>query len=156
IYRAGTLILASMILVWALLYFPSRDYPERIDAAEKVAENEETSEAERTTASDEARRLQAEWKEQSALGWLGHAVEPSVRPLGWDWRIGVAALASFPAREVVVGTLGILYQAGKVEGDDIRDADRDELSKHDLVRVLRGSVLRPASALSLMVFFALC
>ena len=54
-----------------------------------------------------------EWSRESLLGQLGQAIEPAVRPLGWDWRIGVAALASFPAREVVVGTLGILYQVGR-------------------------------------------
>jgi ferrous iron transport protein B len=154
VYRAGTLILASMVLVWALLYFPSQDYPERIDAAEKVAKNTDLSEEEVKAAEVEGHRLEAEWKQQSALGRLGHAIEPAVRPLGWDWQIGVAALASFPAREVVVGTLGILYQTGKVDSDELRDAD--DLNKHDLVSKLRGSALRPASALSLMVFFALC
>jgi ferrous iron transport protein B len=154
VYRAGTLILASMVLVWALLYFPARDYPERIDAADQTAKDERLSEEERQAAQDESNRLMGEWKEQSALGRLGHGIEPAVRPLGWDWQIGVAALASFPAREVVVGTLGILYQVGKVDSDEVREAD--DLSKHDLVRKLRGSTLKPASALSLMVFFALC
>ena len=66
--------------------------------------------------------IKREWKSQSYRA-AGHALEPTVRPLGWDWRIGVAALASFPAREVVVGTLGILFTAGKVDADAIRDAD---------------------------------
>ena len=106
-------------------------------------------------AQKEARRLEAEWKQQSILGRLGQAIEPAVRPLGWDWRMGVAALASFPAREVVVGTLGILYQTGKVDADEIRDAD--DLEEHALVGQLRSTAtMTPASALSLMVFFALC
>src|SRR5262249_53313266 len=99
-------------------------------------------------------RLTGEWKEQSALGRVGHVIEPAVRPLGWDWRIGVASLASFPAREVVVGTLGILYQTGKVDSGEGRDPD--DLNKHGRARKPRGSARRPASALSLMVFFALC
>jgi len=211
LYRAGTLILASMVLVWALLYFPSKDYPERKDkvlepfaASIKKIETLEESVAEETkeigklkrqekgateaekpalhqqrediearikpttdqidelstdelkAAQKEARRLEAEWKEQSILGQLGHAIEPVVRPLGWDWKIGVAALASFPAREVVVGTLGILYQTGKVDADEIRNSD--DLDEHELTNAMRHSEnhLRPASALSLMVFFALC
>ena len=44
----------------------------------------------------------------SLLGRMGHWIEPLVRPLGWDWRIGCAVVASFPAREVVVGTLGVM------------------------------------------------
>ena len=139
VFRAGTLILASMVLVWALMYFPSKDYEARIAAATDETQKNE---------------LQAAWKEQSLLGQLGHAIEPVVRPLGWDWRIGVATLASFPAREVVVGTLGILYQEGDVDADKIRDSDN--LQEHGLVGKLRQSPLRPASALSLMVFFALC
>src|SRR5205823_1829344 len=123
VYRAGTLILASMILVWAALYFPSKDYVERIEQMQPVPH--------------EARRLEAEWKQQSVLGRLGQAIEPAVRPLGWDWRIGVAALASFPAREVVVGTLGILYRQGKVEADDIREASWAEVGETGLGRALR-------------------
>src|SRR5262249_48596792 len=68
-------------------------------------------------------QLRAEWKSRSALGWMGHAIEPVVRPLGWDWRIGMAALASFPAREVVVGTLGIIYNLGEVKTDSIRESE---------------------------------
>ena len=112
--RAGTLILASMVLVWALLYCPwwdaaGRRYEDRIAA---VGED-----------SDAAKAIAAEWKRDSLLGRLGQAVEPAVRPLGWDWRVGMAALASFPAREVVVGTLGIIYNEGKVDVDEIRSAE---------------------------------
>ena len=58
------------------------------------------------------------YQEQSILGRVGHAIEPAVRPLGWDWRIGCAAIASFPAREVVVATLGIIYNLGDVDVAD--------------------------------------
>ena len=50
---------------------------------------------------------------------MGRWVEPAVRPLGWDWRLGCAAIASFPAREVVLGTLGVIYNLGNdVDLDD--------------------------------------
>jgi ferrous iron transport protein B len=94
-------------------------------------------------------------------------LEPAFRPLGWDWKIGMAALASFPAREVIVGTLGLIYDVGDVDtkaiGDDRADAEsqekvagltkavKDDWSK-DPVRGKYGI----AVALSLMVFFALC
>src|SRR5262249_11094810 len=83
------------------------------------------------------RELELKWKRQTILGQLGQAIEPAVRPLGWDWRIGVATLASFPAREVVVGTLGIVYQVGKVESDDLADAE--DVSEHDLSKALRNA-----------------
>ncbi|MFM8286897.1 MAG: nucleoside recognition domain-containing protein [Planctomycetaceae bacterium] len=87
--------------------------------------------------------------EQSYLGQAGKAIEPVVRPLGWDWRIGVGVLASFPAREVVVGTLGTIYSLGSDE--------------QGLPAALRAStwpdgrpVFTLGVALSVMVFFALC
>jgi ferrous iron transport protein B len=147
--RAGTVILACMVLVWLLLNFPARDYPERIAALE--AQGEVTKE--------EVNRLQAEWKRQSLLGRFGQAIEPAVRPLGWDWRLGVAALASFPAREVVVSTLGVLFQQGKVDTEEVREGSREfgqELRKARWDGDPDRPVFTVPVALSLMVFFALC
>jgi ferrous iron transport protein B len=80
-----------------------------------------------------------------------------VRPLGWDWRIGCAAIASFPAREVVLGTLAVIYNLGDVDPGDDEGGSA-------LVRRLRAATWdgtdRPVFtlpvALSIMVFFALC
>lgn len=145
--RAGTIILASMVLIWAVQYFPNTSaggekYEELVAKAE---EGEDTA---------EVKRLKAEWQEQSYLGQTGHALEPAFAPLGWDWKIGMATLASFPAREVIVGTLRILYQA-----DDAEDGQTDPLSEEigksldadDARRKYRVPI-----ALSVMVFFALC
>jgi len=95
----------------------------------------------------------AEYLRASLLGRMGQWIEPAVKPLGWDWRIGTAAIASFPAREVVIATIGILYNLS---------ADHDETST-TLRKRLRAAtwpdgrpVFNLAVALSLMVFFALC
>jgi ferrous iron transport protein B len=191
VVRAGTLILASMVLVWALLYFPTgqpdggQPYPERIEALNKSVKDqraefeklqEELKEAKKQEGTDSAKAkeisekieplkkvldpvddevhaLQVAWKKQSYLGQLGVAIEPAVRPLGWNWKVGVAALASFPAREVVVGTLGIVYSVGEVKSDEIRDSEN--AGETDLGRAVRQE-LSPAGALALLVFFALC
>ena len=140
--RAGTLILASMVLVWGLLYFPDRNaagqrYEELI--AVKAADADALkNQVKELPAEEEPKRnglqeqiaaletqihgLESEWKSNSLLGRLGHGIEPAVRPLGWDWKIGTAVLASFPAREVVVGTLGIIYHEGRVDTEEIRAA----------------------------------
>ncbi|MCY2940519.1 MAG: ferrous iron transport protein B [Planctomycetota bacterium] len=143
--RAGTLIAATMVLIWAVLYFPyvsstGENYPERIAATE----NKEQQDA-----------LLLEWKKNSYLGRAGRSIEPMVKPLGWDWRIGVATLASFPAREVVVGTLSIVFGLGK-------DA-QDEQQLLEILQKARWNddpdqplLFNVPSALSLMVFFALC
>jgi len=98
-------------------------------------------------------QLKSEMISQSYLGTAGDWIEPIVRPLGWDGKIGVAVLASFPAREVIVATLGTIYSLG---------ADQDENSQ-GLAAQLRSATWpdgRPvytlATACSIMVFFALC
>ncbi len=178
-----------MVVVWALLYFPHTDangasYPERIEKAEDEAkegadrlkelkEKEDASEGEKAELEnlEEAAalpdKLNGEWKRNSALGRTGRWMEPVFKPLGWDWKIGVAALASFPAREVIVGTFGLLYDVGDVDpgavGDDSADDEAKEKAAGLTKKVqddwskdpVRGKYGVPV-ALSIMVFFALC
>lgn len=182
--RAGTIILAAMILVWAVLYFPHTDatgtpFEERVTAAEQAQARlaelrdkpdptpEELAEREALEASPTPEQVNRQWKEQSLLGRLGRFLEPAFRPLGWDWRIGTAALASFPAREVIVGTLGLLYDVGDVDagavGDETAGAEAREKAESLLRAVrddwaadpVRGPYAIPV-AVSVMVFFALC
>ena len=156
--RAGTLIFALSVVIWALCYFPHSEelgapYQALREEASRTLEGEAL--AERNT---ELEHLEAgAYQRQSYFGRLGHWIEPAVRPLGWDWRIGMAALASFPAREVVVSTLGIIYDLG---GEV--DAGEPE-SRKRLVEKLQAStwpdgrkVFNLPVALSIMVFFALC
>lgn len=143
--RAGTVIFAISIVIWAFNYFP---HPQSIHA-------EFESKRQVTTSPDEIVVLDAQeaaaYQHQSFLGRAGKLIEPAVQPLGWDWRIGSAAIASFPAREVVVSTLGVIFSVGDSENEatlreTIANARREDGSRlFDL-----------ATALSLMVFFALC
>src|SRR5258708_23458648 len=89
-------------------------------------------------------QIAAEYLSDSYLGRMGHFIEPAVRPLGWDWKIGCAAIASFPAREVVNATLGVIYNLG--EG-----AEEQQLEE----TIQAEKNLNVPVALSLMVFFAL-
>ena len=104
---------------------------------------------------DAARRGAAQ--RGSFLGRAGRFVEPVVRPLGWDWRIGCAAIASFPAREVVLGTLGVIYNLGDL---DPGDAGATTALERRLKAARWDGTNRPVFtlpvALSIMVFFALC
>ena len=178
VYRAGTLILASMVLVWALLYFPrtegatGRLYDEHYAQLQKESEEMrkeagDSSTPEQTEAMDakesEANTIRGEWQRQSILGRMGQAIEPAVRPLGWDWRIGMAALASFPAREVVVGTLGVIYNEGDVDTERMCYTRKTSARRgwpapckmrHGTAQTARST--RPPSPCRLMVFFALC
>ncbi|HTU20031.1 MAG TPA: ferrous iron transport protein B [Gemmataceae bacterium] len=169
--RAGTLILASVVVVWALLYFPrggeaeQQPYDVRLAAMQQELDTlKEKGENEAAEAKEQQiNSLTAEWKQQSYLGRMGKAIEPVVRPLGWDWKIGVAALASFPAREVVVGTLGIIYSEGEQDTDAIREAKN--VADLPLAKAMQKArwdddparpVFTIPTVLSLLVFFALC
>ena len=150
--RAGSIILAATIVMWALAYFPrSATILEKYEV-ERVAIGSDAS-ASSGALEDIERRQAAELLRESYLGRAGRFVEPVVRPLGWDWRIGMAAIASFPAREVVISVLGTIYSLG---------GDHDETSS-DLRSALKTStwpdgtaVFNVPVALSIMVFFALC
>jgi ferrous iron transport protein B len=87
------------------------------------------------------------------LGRAGQGIEPLFRPLGWDWKIGVGVLASFPAREVIIATLGTIYSLG---GDV---DEEDEGLRGALIAATwpdGTAVFNVPVALSIMVFFALC
>lgn len=172
---AGTLILAVTVLMWAAAYFPhpagieqqirgqyQRD-SERIQAASSVAlthDLEPTGLAPDvgTQAMPSEAQLSHEiasaYMEQSCLGRAGKLIEPIVRPLGWDWKIGCAVIASFPAREVVISTLGVIYHVGEEPGV-ASESLRDSLKAARYPGTQRPVFTVPV-ALSIMVFFALC
>jgi len=166
--RAGTLILAVSIVVWAALYYPhdaatvETPYRAAREAAEQKIATTPAGSTEQAAAEAELAEIEQHidgaYKRQSLLGRVGRVIEPVVRPLGWDWRVGCAVVASFPAREVVVATLGILYDVG----DDVdinAEEDRGRLQQALYSAKWDGTdrpVFTLASALSIMVFFALC
>ncbi len=166
--RAGTLVVAVSVIVWALLYYPrdrtmveSKYGAQREQLAQQLAQAPPKSSLEETTALALAaidQQIQGEYNRTSYLGRFGHWIEPVIRPLGWDWRIGCAVCASFPAREVVVATLGVIYNLGAV---DIESDQREFVALQDALRQATWDgtdrkVFNVPVALSLMVFFSLC
>ena len=146
VVRAGSLILATTIAMWALAYFPrSEDVVERHQVERQAVAP--------AALDDLEKRQAAELVENSYLGQAGHWVAPVVRPLGWDWRIGMAVIASFPAREVIISALGTIYSLG---------ANEDEGSESLRATVAAATwpdgrpIYTLPVALSIMVFFALC
>jgi ferrous iron transport protein B len=166
--RAGTLILAVSVLVWAAAYYPHDAASVEAPFAARQAELADRQAA----AAGDARALNlveadiaqldndiaAAYQRQSILGRMGRLIEPAVRPLGWDWRIGCAAIASFPAREVVISTLGVIYNLG--EGLDVGEQGAQIALKEKLQSATWDDTGLPVYnvpvALSIMVFFALC
>jgi ferrous iron transport protein B len=169
VYRAGTLILAVAIVVWFASYYPhdsatveSPFQARRAEADSRLAATAMDDKAGRAAIQDELTDIDndvaAAYQRQSVLGRLGRVIEPAVRPLGWDWRIGSAVMASFPAREVVVGVLGVIYNLG-TKLDPGEEADQGRLVARIRAATWDGTdvpVYNVPVALSIMVFFALC
>jgi len=157
--RAGTIIFAVAIVVWGMAYFPrpqhiAEAYAAKAAVIEQDFEKQVLSEVERNKALQTNGQEEAGvYLRQSILGRMGQFIEPIVKPLGWDWKIGIATIASFPAREVIVATLGTIYNLGS-------DVDKDSESLRDALKAATWPdgrpVFTPLVALSVMVFFALC
>jgi ferrous iron transport protein B len=160
IARAGTVIFAVTIVIWALTYYPRSE--EGVAASVTAQRTQLQSDPAALAEFDKPENIDhltaSLHQRYSFLGRAGQWIEPAVRPLGWDWRIGCAAIASFPAREVVMGVLGVIYQMGgdmdiHSEGDQKRLASQLRAARWDESGL---PVYNLPVALSIMVFFALC
>jgi ferrous iron transport protein B len=130
--RAGTTIFVVSVVLWVLMSFP------------RVAP--------RAGMSDE--EAKAAQLRQSYAGQLGHALEPAIRPLGYDWKIGVGLIASFAAREVFVGTMGVVYSVGEgadEESESLRE--RLQTATHEAGPRAGQPVFTLPAVLSLLVFY---
>lgn len=130
LYRAGTVIFAVAVVVWALSY-----YPRATDIDPGLTAN----------------RAAAVQLEQSWLGRAGKFVEPVFEPLGWDWRVSSAVIAGFPAREVVVAVMGTIYAVGD-EADDSTLSARLKSATWPDGRL----VFTLPMVLGLLIFYACC
>ena len=154
VYRAGTIIFTVAIVVWALVYFPR---PEAL-----FAEYDEQRMQVIATVADEQREPvladidnaeSAALLEQSYLGRMGKTIQPVFAPLGWDWKVTAAVIASFPAREVVVAVLGTIYSVGA----DVDATDERLLQRLQKAQNPDGTpVFTTGMAVGLMIFFAFC
>jgi ferrous iron transport protein B len=150
--RAGTVIFAVAVVVWALAYFPRSPEVEaqRADAQASAAAALEGEELEDRLAEID-NQAAADHLAQSWLGRAGHVIEPVFRPLGWDWRLSAAVIAGFPAREVVVAVLGTIYAVGgeaddQTLGSQLKEARRDDGSLMFTLPMVLG----------LLLFYAWC
>lgn len=143
---AGTIIFAMTIIIWALLYFPRGDVNQY--KREWIAQGKPLN-----AQSEFENYAEFRQREDSILGRFGRSIEPVFKPAGFDWRLTTAILAAFPAREVVVPAMGILFDTGG-------DVDEGSVSLKQSIQRAKwpdgGTLMTPWTAISLMVFFALC
>ncbi len=142
---AGKIILAISIILWVLAsYGPT----ETFDNAEEIVSQQYDGE---NLSKEEFNTKVASLKlENSYIGYMGHAIEPAVAPLGYDWKIGIAIISSFAAREVFVGTLATIYSVGSENEQTIKSRMAAEKNP-----ILGGPLFTFASGISLLLFYAL-
>ncbi len=154
--KMGNVILLASILIWALGYFPrnvefSRDYSaeiSKIEANTSISENERAAQITHIEVEQESER-----QEKSYIGQLGHAIEPVIEPLGYDWKMGVSIITGLAAKEIVVSTMGILYQAD-FEADETSESLKDKLQEqvHHYGELKGQKVFTPLVAFAFMLF----
>ncbi|HCY98264.1 ferrous iron transport protein B [uncultured Polaribacter sp.] len=142
---AGKIILALSVVLW----FLASNGPESYKNAEKntldKAENEHLG-------SDELlQKVAAAKLESSYIGIMGKSIEPAIRPLGYDWKIGIALITSFAAREVFVGTLATIYSVGS---DDENTTTIKEKMRSEINPVTGEKIFNFPAGMSLLVFYA--
>ncbi len=145
VMEAGKIILAISIVLWVLASFPKNG----IENA--VAETRTEMEAKNASEEEIDKKLDAVRLENSYAGMFGKTIEPVIKPLGYDWKIGIALITSFAAREVFVGTMATIYSIGA-------EADDDSTIKKRMKAEINPDTGEPrynlAVAFSLLIFYA--
>ena len=140
---AGKIILAISVILWVLASYGPGDF----NNAEALLTKDLAS---KNLSEDELETKIASFKlEHSYIGILGKAIEPAVKPLGYDWKIGIAIVSSFAAREVFVGTLATIYSVGSLEEETIKNRMAAEVNP-----ILGTPLFNFASGVSLLLFYA--
>jgi ferrous iron transport protein B len=149
--KMGGVVLVFSVIIWFLGAFP-KDVPLSMDyeaakatLEERLAQgglSEEDSRAVKKEITTIEQKEAAERLQASYIGRIGQAIEPVIRPLGFDWKLGVSLLTGFVAKEVVVSTMGVLYQAKAKEEEDLSG----------LQAALKKSGMTPVTALAFMAF----
>ncbi|WP_424492911.1 ferrous iron transport protein B [Salinimicrobium sp. GXAS 041] len=144
VFGAGKIILAISVILWVLAsYGPGENF----ENAEEIVSQKFS---ETHLPAQELQDKIASYKLQhSYIGKMGQAIEPVVTPLGYDWKIGIAIVSSFAAREVFVGTLATIYSVGSDEEETIKNRMASETNE-----ILGGPLFTFASGVSLLLFYA--
>ncbi|MBT8309452.1 MAG: ferrous iron transport protein B, partial [Flavobacteriaceae bacterium] len=144
VFGAGKIILAISIILWFLASYGPGD---QFNKAEELVTSEYATQ--NISEEDLHTKIASHKLEHSFIGITGRAIEPVIRPLGYDWKIGIALLSSFAAREVFVGTLATIYSVGSDEEETIKNRMAGEVNP-----ILGGPLFNFASGISLLLFYA--
>ncbi|APY11127.1 ferrous iron transport protein B [Seonamhaeicola sp. S2-3] len=145
VLEAGKIILAISIILWVLAsYGPGENF----NNAEEIIKTEYTQASEKELED----KIAAHKLEHSYIGIIGKSIEPVIRPLGYDWKIGIGLVTSFAAREVFVGTLATIYSVGSANDSEDEDTIKNKMAAE--VHPDGTKVFTLASGISLLLFYA--
>ncbi|TBR20295.1 MAG: ferrous iron transport protein B [Chitinophagaceae bacterium] len=144
VVEAGKVIMVISLILWALSSFGPQGKTEAITKQYNLSKNNPLLNKEELTKEYHAAKL-----ENSYAGILGKTIEPIISPLGFDWKIGIALITSFAAREVFVGTMATLYSVGELDDNSLLLRDKMKAATN----VNGTPVYNLASGLSLMIFY---
>ena len=143
---AGKIILALSVILW---YLGSHGLSTDFNNAEQIITQQNKSKT--ISAEEFENQVNAYKLENSYIGYVGKAIEPVIRPLGYDWKIGIAVVSSFAAREVFVGTLATIYSVGSHSEEETTIKNRMAAEIHP---VTGKKVFNFATGISLLLFYA--
>jgi ferrous iron transport protein B len=152
VQKAGTVILAVSIVLWFLASYPKNAEVKPLEKRLEAVEHAAPTKARNVEAAQIQNQIAGVSLRDSFAGRAGRLIEPAIAPLGFDWKIGIALLSSFAAREVMVSTMATVYNLG--------DADQTSVSLREKLRHAENPrtgerAYSPLMAVSLMVFFVL-
>ncbi|TXE13113.1 ferrous iron transport protein B [Seonamhaeicola algicola] len=145
VLEAGKIILAISIILWVLA---SNGPGDNFNNAESIIKTENPSISEPELDD----KIAAHKLQYSYIGIIGRAIEPAIRPLGYDWKIGIGLVTSFAAREVFVGTLATIYSVGSASDNEDEDTIKSKMAAE--VHSNGTKVFTLASGISLLLFYA--
>jgi ferrous iron transport protein B len=143
VFGAGKIILAISIILWVLASYGPGDFNQAEEVVLQQTEQQNLSQEEL------AIKIASFKLENSYIGIVGKFIEPAVRPLGYDWKIGIALISSFAAREVFVGTLATIYSVGNDDVETIKNRMAAEINPSN-----GEPLFNLASGISLLLFYA--
>jgi len=147
VFGAGKIILALSIILWFLgSHGPDKDFKN----AQKIVEQEVYSSPTPINPSVIPDRVSEYKLEHSYIGYIGKSIEPVIKPLGYDWKIGIAVVSSFAAREVFVGTLATIYSVGSHSDEEATIKNRMEAE----INSDGTKIFNFATGISLLLFYA--
>lgn len=151
--KIGTVILVGVVIIWALEYFPrDTENSAQFEAAIQAIQEQDITEEEKSEKLEEIEiAIESDRLMNSYIGRLGKVMQPVMSPMGFDWKMSIALLAGLPAKEIIISTMGVLYQSD-VDESTVNLQQKLQNEVHDRGKLKGQKVFNTSSAMAFLVF----